>query len=111
MKSKIKQKIILLMTLLLITCVSVPSLGLNFINQANADTEYWADEGGDDENCVKKVRVRGEETIAINRTGFEFSSGDHEIPIEGTKGGCEDASIWYACRTRCEINDGFNTLD
>jgi hypothetical protein len=81
------------------------------MSQPIAETKFWADESGGEENCTKEVRVRGEETISINRMGFEFKTGDSTILFEGTKGSCEDASIWYACRTRCEINDGFNRAD
>ncbi|KYG78883.1 hypothetical protein [Roseivirga echinicomitans] len=111
MKNKIKQRIILVIALLTVTCLSIPYLGLNFINQADAKIEWFANEGGDNERCIVTQRVRGEEEIAVDRTGFRFKSGDYEILFEGTQGGCLDASIWYACRTHCEIDPGYKRIN
>ena len=111
MKNKIKQKITLLIALLIVTCTSIPYLGLNFINQADAKIEWFADEGGGDERCIVIQRVRGEEEFAIDRTGIRIKNGDYEVMFEGRQGGCLDASIWYACRTHCEISEGFNRIN
>ncbi|WP_323757602.1 hypothetical protein [Roseivirga sp.] len=111
MKNKIKQKIILVIALLTVTCLSIPYLGLNFINQADAKIKWRSDESGGEEPCVFYIRIETGGEFTINRQGVSVKEGRETVPYRGNQGTCSDASIWYVCSVRCEIDESYTRID
>ncbi len=100
-----KRRLYLIMALMMATSLSFQSLNFSLINQANAGFKWFADENGEKDFCLKKIRLDTKEDLTV--MPLRLAIEEEFILVEGEREGCDDASIWFACRTTCtEVKGG-----
>jgi len=99
MKNTLKRKVALLMALLFISMVSLENQYFSFGQFAKANIYFFANEAGGTENCI--LSVRKDTHSSLSAQGLSIVIDEEFVHYQGSQGACEDASIWYACRTRC----------
>lgn len=94
------------MALLFISMITVENQYWSFGQFAKADIYFFADESGGTEKCILSVRGDTHSSMGASATqlSVEMTVDEKYVHYQGTQGACEDASIWYACRTRCVPN-------